>query len=69
MDEVVVRLRILEALIPQAARSDIQGPEKLVETCKHLENYVLHSDGTGVDNGRTAPPNQQGKQSRRRGNS
>lgn len=38
-----VRLRILEALIPQATRVGIQEPEYIVNTCKVLENYVLES--------------------------
>jgi hypothetical protein len=39
----IVRLEIVKAYLPQAARADLQNPDVLVANCSKLEEYVLNS--------------------------
>ena len=39
-----VRLELLKVLLPIASRHSIIEPQKLVETARTLENYVLESE-------------------------
>lgn len=41
MDEREVRLRIVEAVLPQASRVAMQDPASIINTCSNLEHYVL----------------------------
>lgn len=43
MDDIEARLRIVEAVVPQASRVGIVEPEYIVKTCSFLEEYVLGS--------------------------
>lgn len=43
MDEVEVRLRIVELAIPQATKISMERSEILLKTCEDLEKYVLKS--------------------------
>jgi len=43
MDEREIRLRIVEAVIPQASRVAMQDPVSIINTCTTLESYVLDS--------------------------
>ena len=42
-----VRLRILEAVLPQATRVGLGEPNHIVDICTRLEKYVLDSQATG----------------------
>ena len=42
-----IRLRILEAVLPQATRVALGEPEHVVTVCTHLEKYVLDSAQIG----------------------
>jgi len=42
-----IRLRILEAVLPQATRVALGEPDHIVTVCTHLEKYVLDSQSTG----------------------
>lgn len=44
VDPHIVRLEIIKILLPQASRHGIAEPEKIVETARTLENYVLESE-------------------------
>ncbi len=43
MDNVQIRLKILESVLPQATRHGLTDPDQVVKTCKELEKYVLDS--------------------------
>mgnify|MGYP001048052596 CR=1 FL=1 len=59
MDKTEVRLRIIEAVVPQATKVGITEPEYIVKTCSTLEEYVLGS----VNNGELpdSPPVRRGR--------
>lgn len=42
-----IRLRILEAVLPQATRVGLGEPDHIVKTCTQLEKYVLDSAQIG----------------------
>lgn len=39
-----IRLRIVEAVLPNASRHGFSDPNKVVEICSRLENYVVSSE-------------------------
>lgn len=41
MDNAEMRLRLIEAVLPQATRVGMAEPEHLVKVCTVLEQYVL----------------------------
>ncbi len=43
MDDNEIRLRIVEAVIPQASRVALTDSEIITKTCTELEKYVLKS--------------------------
>ena len=43
MDEIQVRLKLVEALLPHATKVGITEPERIIKTCTELEKYVLDS--------------------------
>lgn len=43
MEEREIRLRIVEAMIPQASRVGVTDPTAIIESCAQLEKYVLDS--------------------------
>jgi hypothetical protein len=47
MDSIEVRMRIVEAVLPQASRVGLIDSEIIVKTCTVLENYVLKSELSG----------------------
>ncbi len=47
MDDSEIRLRIVEAVMPQASRVALTDSEIIVKTCTVLENYVLKSKLSG----------------------
>lgn len=44
MDEKEIRLEIVKAFLPNAAKNGLLDPEIIVEKCSILEKYVLSSD-------------------------
>jgi len=40
-----IRLRIVEAVIPQATRVGLVDPSAILDTCFKIEEYVLNSKG------------------------
>lgn len=47
MDNAEARLRIVEAVVPQATKVGLTQGEPVIETCKKLEEYVFSSDKGG----------------------
>ena len=47
MDNNEIRLRIVEAVIPQASRVALNDSEIIIKTCTGLEKYVLKSETSG----------------------
>jgi hypothetical protein len=41
MDDREIRLRILEAVMPQATRVGLSDPPMMIKTCTMFEQYVL----------------------------
>jgi hypothetical protein len=46
-DDHEIRLRILEAVLPQATRVGLEEPDQIVKVCTRLEKYVLDSAQIG----------------------
>lgn len=57
MNDVEVRLRIIEVILPTASRYGMDNPEQIVTTCRTFENYVLQSqaDETPDSSGKRKP--------------
>lgn len=43
-DDIMTRLRIVEAYLPRASQVGITDPKTIVEKCSELEKYVLGSE-------------------------
>lgn len=49
LNENEIRLRIVEAVIPQATRVGLVDPEAMLDTCSKIEKYVLDLDSKGEE--------------------
>lgn len=57
-----IRLRIVEAVLPNATRHGFSDPDKVVEICSRLENYVVSSKPK--DSGNLSDPQPSRRKSR-----
>lgn len=48
MDNIEVRLRIVEVILPTASRYGMDHPDQIVDTCRAFEKYVLESHADEV---------------------
>ena len=47
MDNSEIRLRIVEAVLPQASAVGLSDAQIIIKTCTGLEKYVLKSETSG----------------------